>query len=321
MACLVTGGTGYIGSYVVRDLLDAGKDVVSLQRSGVTQVALDVIGKEKIGRVRIVSGDISNTLFLFDLIRQYGIDLIIHIAYVMPPTSELEPAYALRFNCVGMNNLLEAVRLFGLKKLIWISAGMALGSVSESYKKPVGDDNAIYRPYTMYGATKALNEFMARLYFDKFAVDSLGFRIQRAYGVGRWHGAAWPFANFLRCSALNIPTTMEDWSFTIGHVYIEDLSALIVRMCDAPTTKTRVFNIIEGEYTNRQIVETIRKINPGAQITLTKPEPGVAKKLVLPCVDSKGVRAELGWQPKYSLEDGLRACLNYIRRKEGMPLL
>lgn len=319
MPYLVTGGTGYIGSYVVRDLLAAGKEVVCLQRSGVTPDFREIVGEEGVRKAKVVQGDVSDTVFLFDLIRQYGIDLIIHTGSVMPPISEQQPAYALKVNCVGTNNVLEAVRLFKLKKLIWMSAGLALGNVFELYKEPIGDDNALYRPYMMYGATKALNEFMAKLYFEKFGVDSVGFRLQRTYGIGKWYGSAGAFAEFLRKVALNIPATIEDTSMIFGHLYVEDLSKLVVRVCDAPTTKTRVFNIIESDGTNRDLVEVLRRINPAAKITLAKPEH--TQDYVLSKMDCTGVRSELGWQPEYSLEQGMRKVLNYFRRKAGMAPL
>lgn len=322
MAYLVTGGTGYIGSYVVRDLLrqDKGAEVVCFQRSGVTEVAQEVIGEAGLKRVKIVQGDVGDTLQLFDAVKKYNVEVIVNIAFLVPPPSEEQPAYALRVNSVGMNNCLEAMRIFRLKKLVWTSSTNALGRVHELYKKPIGDDDAIYRPNIMYGATKVLNEYMSRHYFDRFGVDTLGFRLPRVYGVGRWHGAAGVFLKFLKEAALNIPTTIEDYDFTTSYLYINDASDMIARACQLPPTKTRVFNLVEGDYSNRQLVETVLKVNPEARVTLRKPE-GAAKVYLLPRVNSSGVRAELGWQPKYDLAEGLKEIFNYFRRQAGMPLL
>lgn len=333
MAYLVTGGTGYIGSHTVRRLLDAGKDVVCLQRSGVTPVFREVVGEGNIGRAKVVQGDMSDTLLVFEVVRRYDIEWIIHLAclmpypgYTMPQTSELHPAYALKANCIGMNNMLEAVRLFGLKKLVWTSAGLALGRVYELYKEPIGDDNAIYRPDTMYGATTALNEFQAKIYFDKFKVDSVGFRLQRTYGTGKERGGIGAFNGFLKKAALGIPATIEDTPSTLGHLHVDDLTGLMVKACESPTTRTRVFNAVEGEYTNRQVADTVRSINPAARITLEKGRElptyeGPHPRFNSLRVDATGLRTELGWQPEYSLEDGLRKVMNYFRQKEGMAPL
>jgi nucleoside-diphosphate-sugar epimerase len=327
MAYLVTGGTGFIGSYVVRDLLNAGKEVVCLQRSGVTPTFREVVSEDNIHKVKVIQGDVSNTLQLFDLIRENDIDLIIHLGYLQNGPGDLQPAYALRVNCIGTNNVLEAARLFGLKRVIWSSSGKAIGRLGEFYQEPIGDDNAIYMPDTMYGATKAVNEVMAKLYFEKFGVDVIGFRLGRTYGgVGKWLGPGGLFARFIRKAALNIPVTIAkgdaDPVRGNGYAYIEDISNLIVKACEAPTTKTRVFNAIEGIYTNRQVIETIRNINPQARVTIGESvESEVFKNTRPALLDATKVRIELGWKPKYSLEEGLRKFFNYFRQQEGMPLL
>jgi len=326
MRCLVTGGTGYIGSFVVRDLLKAGKEIVCLQRSGVTPTFREVVGEDNVGKVKIIQGDQSNVPQVFDIIRRQGIYLIVFIGYSLPPTSEEQPAYALQVNSVAFTNILEAVRLFGLKRVVWTSSFHALGSAAELYKEPVGDDNAIYRPSMVYGATKAFDEFMARHYFNKYGVDSIGFRLPLTYGVGRWDGVFAAFMDFFRKAALNIPVTTQHANDVENYVYVEDASSVIAQACDIPTTKARVFNLIEGEYTWRHVVEIVRKINPEAQVTLEEEDRGLmtgypmSYGFPLPTVDATGVRAELGWQPKYTLEEGLRKVLNYFRQKEGMPL-
>ncbi len=321
MAYLVTGGTGYIGSFVVRDLLKAGKEVVCLQRSGVTPTFREVVGEDNLSKVKVIQGDQSNMLQVFDIIQRNGIDVIVFIGFIVPPTSEEQPAYALQVNSVAFINMLEAARLFGLKRVVWTSSSNALGSVAELYKEPVGDDTAIYRPIIVYGATKALNEFMTRHYFNKFGVDSIGFRLPLTYGVGRWHGVFLKFIEFFRKVALNIPVTTQNPSEIQNYVYVEDASSIIAKACDVPTTKTRVYNLTEGEYTWRQVVETVCKLNPDAKVTIEETAEGLMTGYVLPKVDSSGVRTELGWQPKYSLEEGMRKVLNYFRQKEGMPLL
>ena len=83
MAYLVTGGMGYIGSRVVRDLLKSGREVVCLDPAGVTREALDVIGEEDLGKVKVVRGDVSDTIQFFRLVREHGVDVIVHHAFVM----------------------------------------------------------------------------------------------------------------------------------------------------------------------------------------------------------------------------------------------
>ena len=120
MAYLVTGGTGSMGAYVVRDLLKDGKDVVCFQRSGVTPFLRSVVGEDKYTNIKVVQGDISNSQQLFYVIQENQIDTIIHLSSLILSTglTESQPAYALQVNCVGMNNLLEAGRIFGLRNSV-----------------------------------------------------------------------------------------------------------------------------------------------------------------------------------------------------------
>lgn len=323
MAYLVTGGMGYIGCRVVRDLLNAGKEVVCLDPAGVTPEARKVIGDQNLERVKLVRGDISDAVQFFNLIRDCGIEIIVHHAYDMGTADygagmvgELRTAQALRINCMGMVNVLEAAHLFGVKKVVWTSAVLAFGlRIGDFYKEPIKDDDALFMPDTLYGGTKLLNEVMARIYFDKFGVDSIGFRPARTFG---YSDLRIPFTEFNRKVALNIPVTIADPDYFNSYIYVDDCADAHVKACEVPTTKTRVFNLREGEYSNRQLLEVIRRVNPGARVSLVE---GTSDGLRVPRLDATGLQTELGWHAKHSLEEALREIYNYWRRKEGMPLL
>ena len=325
MAYLVTGGTGFIGSYVVRDLISAGKEAVCLQRSGVTNVFRGVVGEDKVNTVKIVQGDISNTLALFDVIAKHKIDTIIHAGFLLHSGgSDLNPAYALQVNCVGMSNLLEAARLLGLRKIIWTSSSQALGRIGEFYKGTIGDD-AIYMPDSMYSATKMLDEFMCKLYFDRFDVDSIGLRIGFVIGVEKILGRG-VFARFLKDAATDKTVTMAttDSDKMRPLCYVENISDLIVKACDAPPTKTRTFNAVEYLISCRQLAESIRKVNPKTKVIIkdgVKSEEATWVGTPEPMLDTNAIRTELGWKPKYTLEEALAKIFNYFRKQEGLTLL
>jgi nucleoside-diphosphate-sugar epimerase len=328
MAYLVTGGTGYIGSYVVRDLLSEGKQVVCFQRSGITDIIRSVVGEDKLNKVKIVQGDVSDTLNLFHTIRDYNIDMVVHLGGVWGIKGDLQPDYTLKVNCIGMNNILEAARLFGLKKIVWTGSNKAFGRLSEFYDKPIVDDDAIYMPDSMYGTTKVLNEFMTKLYFEKFGIDVVGLRMGLSFGIiiRQQTGGPERFNRFLKSTALNMPTkiAVKDADRMQNFSYAGNVSNLIVKACNAPTTKTRIFNIPEYKYSLRQLVEVIRKVNPQARITI---EEGVETEDTIwqgapeAKIDCRGVQTELGWKPKYSLEESVKIVSNYFRQQEGLTLL
>jgi nucleoside-diphosphate-sugar epimerase len=302
--------------------------VVCLQRSGVTPVFREVVGEDNVNKVKIVQADVSNMSRLFNVIREHRIDVAVHLGCIIASTgaSEMEPAYALQVNCVGTNNVLEAARLFGLRRVVWTSSGQAFGRVSQFYKEPVGDDDALYMPDTMYGATKALNEFMSRHYFNKFGTDNICLRMGFTLGVGKLHGRGGIFTKFLQDVATNVPTTVAimDANKIRAFGYVENTSDLIVKACEAPTTKTRTFNAVEYQCSIRQLVEAMCRVNPKAQVTIkdgVAPEEATLGSTPEPVMDTTGVQTELGWKPKYSLEEALTRYFNYFRQQAGLPPL
>lgn len=323
MAYLVTGGTGFIGSYVVRDLLEAGKKVICLQRSGVTPLFRELVGEESTAKVKIVQADVSDLSQVWEAIRENQVELIIHLSYVLPPLSEREPPNALRVNCLGLNNMLEAVRHFGLRRLVWTSSSRALGCLADFWSEPVGGDDAVYMPDDFYGATKVLGEVMLKHYFYKFRTDAIAIRTARTFGVGKTTGTGATLAQFLRNAALNIPATIGGASKVSVYQYVEDTADLIVKACETPTPNSRIFCPGE-ELTTRQLVEIICRVNPQARISVDeRTDTGMVSITASSShiKDSARPTVGLGWQPKYTVEEGIRKMFNYFRQREGMSAL
>jgi nucleoside-diphosphate-sugar epimerase len=323
MAYLITGGTGSMGVYVVRDLLKLGKEVVCLQRSGITPFLRQVVGDDKISKINIVQGDLSNTLQLFNLIKENRVDTVIHLSAVIPSggVSEAYPDYALQVNCVGMNNILEAGRLLGLKRIVWTSSCQAFGNIGQYYKEPMGA-NTICAPDTMYGATKVLSEYMTKHYFERFGVDCIGLRLGFIMNVYKGMGKNGEFSHFLKNVATDVSSVMAtinaDHVRTLG--YVENIADLIIKACMAPTTKTRTFNAVEYQVSCRQLSEAMCRVNPKAKITIkdgvadTEATWGGAQE---PMVNTETIKLELGWKPKYTLEESLKQIFNFYRLQEG----
>jgi UDP-glucose 4-epimerase len=330
MAYLVTGGAGFIGSYTVRDLLKAGQEVVCLDTAGMSPIFRDMVGENNLDKVIFIQGDVSNTLFVFDLIRQYKINTVVHLATVLSATSaitsENNPAYAVQVNCVGTNNIFEAARLFGLRKVVWTGTGQVFGRIVDYYRGAIGDDNALYMPENVYTASRVFCEIMARTYTRRFGVDILGLRIAMTLGIGKIHGKGNSFTQFIKNAATDIPATMAvtdaDQPRAMG--YIENVSDLIVKACAAPPTKTTNFNAVEYLISCRQLVEAMGRVNPQARLTLKEKVPFEEQTWAgtpEPKLDTTGIRKELGWTPRYSLEEALTKIFNYYRQQEGLPLL
>jgi UDP-glucose 4-epimerase len=153
MAVLVTGGAGYIGSHMVYELLDAGEQVVVLDNLSTGfqwTVAEDV---------PLIVGETGDQTLVGRLIREYGIDAIIHFATsVVVPDSVRDPLAYYRNNTSNTRALIECAVTTGVQHLIFSSTAAVYGNPSES---PVGED-APTLPISPYGSSKLMTEIMLR---------------------------------------------------------------------------------------------------------------------------------------------------------------
>jgi hypothetical protein len=201
-----------------------------------------------------------------------------------------------------------------------------LGRIGDYYKERL-EMTSFFIADNMYTPLIAV-EVMTRVYAGKLGVDVVGLRIGLTLGIGKIHGKdkGNSFTQFIKDAATNVPATMAavdiDQPRAMG--YIDNVADLIVKVCESPSTKTRNFNAVEYLISCRHLVEAMRRVNPEAVLTLkdkvTMEEqtwPGTSE----PALDTTAIYQEIGWKPKYSLEEALKQIFNHIRQQEGMPLL
>ena len=114
---LITGGTGFTGVYLARQLLEEGEEVLLFQRrSTLPANAADLNGK-----VKIVSGDVSNWVHVADAVKSNNVDRIYHSAALLTIDCEDSPAAGFRVNIVGTMNILEAARILNVEGVAYVS--------------------------------------------------------------------------------------------------------------------------------------------------------------------------------------------------------
>ncbi|MFX0184934.1 MAG: NAD-dependent epimerase/dehydratase family protein [Candidatus Hodarchaeota archaeon] len=126
MSILITGGTGFIGSFLARHLLNNSSEQLVLLDYFINQKRItDIIQNE---RVEIIQGDISNWSELISLGKSIdSISTIYHFASIMPPVTENKLEVSFRVNIQGTFNILEYARYFGVSKVIYASSGAVYG--------------------------------------------------------------------------------------------------------------------------------------------------------------------------------------------------
>jgi len=309
MNYLVTGGTGFIGAYTIRDLLLRNDNVISFDASSDLTILADAIGSENLTRVVQVSGDILDLSLLLRTIKTHKIDMIAHFASLQIPASDANPPMALKINCQGTLNLLEACRVCDIRRLVWASSIAVFGPPEMYGNKPVEND-APHHPVSVYGACKSLNEYMAKHYSDNYGVDSIGFRFTAVYGIGRVRGKSSFTTKMIEMAARDEPYTVPYGDDIVDWEYVEDVSRLVVTACDfQKKTKSRVFNT-QGEV--RPVIDGVnflRKIS-GAKLAVEGGKFGIAWRY-----DTTSLKNELGFEPNYSMEKGIQKTYQTFRSR------
>jgi UDP-glucose-4-epimerase GalE len=170
MKVLVTGGAGYIGRFCVRRLVEAGHDVVVLDRRPFAGSAAPAF----------VVGDVLDEPLVVSLLRDHRIDAVLHLAGDKSvAASMVRPAPLLRNNLGGALSLLEAMEATGVRKLVFSSSAAVYGTPE---RLPIGED-AHLRPENPYGASKVMVEELLRWYQVCHGVDSVSLRYFNAAGA------------------------------------------------------------------------------------------------------------------------------------------
>jgi len=318
MVYLVTGGTGFIGSYLVRDLLAEGNDVVTLQRSSATPLLKELIPFEKMQHLVFIQGTIADNGLLNETIKKYHPEIIVHFGWSMIPECDNDISLALQTNVIGTHNVFKAALFFKLKRVVWSASNTAINNLGKYFNNNLIDDSrGLYCPPNFYAATKALGEIMARQYTQNHDIDIITLRFPRVYGPGKNSGGGAAFTNLIKEFALNNPITIQGGDSSQAYLYVEDSALVTLKACNVSSTKNKLFNPHVGRnYNGWELAEILEEINPQAKITVL---PGKIP-YDMPETDTSPCRIELGFIPQYSLKEGIRKFANYFRKKNNLSL-
>ncbi|PSQ19818.1 UDP-glucose 4-epimerase [Halobacteriales archaeon QS_8_69_26] len=311
---LVTGGTGFIGSYVARDLVDHGHEVVCYDLSTDTRIL------EKLGvadDVTVRRGDVSDPTDVVRAVRETGANKVVHLAALLTNSARDNPRTALRVNVEGTNNVFEAARTLDdqVDRVSWASSAAVYAPPHNYGGGWVTEDDLVY-PDTLYGATKEYNEHQARVYAEDYDLSLVGLRPTVAYGPYRETGGSAFLANVVERPALGESFSVEYGDQVIDWQYVEDIAQAFRLAADVPDEdrSQRVYNVRGTVATIREAVETVREIVPDADLEVSdEGELPWTQKL-----DMTAAKEDLGYDPEYDLADGFRTYINTLREAHGM---
>ena len=302
MSILITGGTGFLGAGLARKLLEQGEDVVLFDVFPRLGRIPDIEDK-----VKVIQGDIKVWPEVLNAVRDNKVEGIFHLGAMLSLPSEENPWASYQTNVAGTMHVLEAARLFDVKRLVFASSGGTYGlGISD-----VLTDETIQRPINMYGIGKLFGELLGRFYRRKFGLD---FRCVRYCGVVIGPGyttKALPIYIpwMIEHAALGRPGPFECWvseEVPIQIMYFKDVVEGTKMLYYAPkeNIKTICYNLAAGTQlpTVKDVEIAIKKFIPEAQFTY-KPDPvtmEIMHSLESQRVDYSRASEEWGWDPQYT---------------------
>jgi UDP-glucose 4-epimerase len=294
---LVTGGSGFIGSHVVDQLVSAGVAEV---------VAFDVTIRERnlppSDSVRALEGDVRDVVAVREAVQ--GADGVFHMAVLPLGPSAENPRLAHEVNVTGCLNVLEAAREAGVTKLVYSSASSVYGETPQTM-----DEAHPLHTRTMYGATKLAGELYFRAFNDAYGLDYVTLRYMNVYGPRQDGGLVMAVTRGLLAN--EAPTIQGDGSQSFDFVHVRDVAAANVRAMVSDVSD-EAFNVGSGgEASVREVVEKLIEII-GADV---QPAYDTTQRVLNSrrVGSSERARNVLGWSAAVDLDEGLRETVDWVR--------
>ncbi len=322
MAYLVTGGTGFIGAYVVRDLLRSGERVVCFDIAPNPRLLQDVVGEEHPDGLTIIRGDVTDAAQVFRALQEHGVDRVVHLASLLSTSSEENFPLALRVNCQGTNNVFEGAALLGVKKVVWASSVAVFGPKSRGIGGIVAND-AQHDPRSVYGSCKSFNEAMALHYVSKYGLDVVGLRYSLVYGYGKTETLARGTGVTYLSDLIDKPALGQGPCVVTGGddhpdwLYVEDVARAVLMADRASKTATKAFNVVGDFRPTREMFDHVRSLLPDAGMTL-QPGGQMGGASNPWNYDGSAAREEIGYVPEFKIEEGVKRNINMLREKAGL---
>lgn len=300
MNFLVTGAAGFLGTTLANFLSREGHQVRGLDDLSTgdpRSLSPDIL---------FTRGDVNDRPKLWTLLQD--VDCVYHLAArVSVPESILYPREYNATNVGGTVSLMEAMRDVGVRRVVLISSGAVYGDQGQ---QPL-QETATPNPRSPYAVSKLAAEYYVRTIGDLWGIESVCLRVFNAYGPGQHLPASHPpvIPNFLRQAMRGGNLIIHgDGAQTRDYVYVDDVVSAMIAAATAPDINHLVINIGSGRETSiRDLVRLVMQITGTSAEVITNPknDPGVSRM----CADLSLAREKLGYQPRISLEDGLRLTL------------
>ena len=312
MATLVTGGTGFVGANIVKDLANNGHDVVSFDINGPDQLLQQFIG-EAASKITFIQGDIVDSASIQLLGQGHQIDKIVHAAvYTVNRTAlEIERSRdVIAINLEGTANLLELARTQKVKRFVYVSSGAAYGTALPSDQTL--NEETPPAPDNLYGITKFSSEMITRRYGELHGLSTVSVRLSTPYGpmerVTGHRAVMSVFYDWIGRAVRGTTISPQDLAGGRDYIYISDIANGIRTVLDATSLPHNLYNITTGIWvTYQQILDAVVELSPETvfEVPPSRPADSVGEGYSRGPLSGHRLFEDLGWTPKFELKEGL----------------
>jgi nucleoside-diphosphate-sugar epimerase len=309
---LVTGGEGFIGSWIVEKLSQMGHRVTTLDNSD----TYGVIAREELDRlcqwrqrnwkrVTKISGNVTMPLDRVWLRKQ---DIVIHLAsYPRAKIVNEQPEMGVENIVIGTTGMLQDCVEYGIKRFVYVSSSMIYGDFADG-----ADENGVPAPVNIYGEAKLSGERLTQQFYRAFGLEYVIARPSGVYGAGDIPDRV--LSKFFAAAMDNRDISVHGADNRVDFTYVQDAADGIIRCALEKQAANKIFNITAGSATS--LGEAADKI-----IKLTGSKSKIidtGKNLLYPSrgtLDVTKAKSFLGYMPNYDFNQGIEKYYEWLQNK------
>jgi len=308
MRVLVTGGTGFIGAHVLKQLVARGHEVACFDLAEPTPVARTVADS-----VEFIHGDISDPVSVSDALARFDPDRVVHLAALLGRSCQADPRRAFEVNVDGTLTLLDLAESHGVERVVTASSVSAYGDITDRDRL---DESVTQEPTNVYGLTKYSVERLGGTYRDQDGIEFAAMEPAHGMGPDRVRGNV-EDSFIVKAAVAGEELTVPAVDRPIEIIYVTDTARAFVAATLSDSLPHDRYLVGTGERaTLAEIVEMVRDHVPDASLTMGDHD-GDDELAAHPPIDASRIREDLGWTPEHTIDEAVAAYVAWLRANPG----